>query len=129
MRLGKKIDRLSSSKMFRILQFTFMLIFACHWYACIWYWAGTTAPPDSGGIDPLPGEDGTSWVWRYDIENEQLGMRYTAALYWAVTTMMKSPWFHPASPYARSPRPLPRLPSPPPLPRSHGYDRAPHAPH
>jgi len=98
MRLGKKIDRLSSSKMFRILQFTFMLIFACHWYACIWYWAGTTAPPDSGGIDPLPGEDGTSWVWRYDIENEQLGMRYTAALYWAVTTMMKSPWFHPASP-------------------------------
>jgi len=98
LRLGKKIDRLSSSKMFRILQFTFMLIFACHWYACIWYWAGTTAPPDANGIELMPGEDGTSWVWRYDIVDESLGMRYTAALYWAVTTMMKSPWFHPASP-------------------------------
>lgn len=31
LRLGKKIDRLSSSKMFRIGQFTFMLLMAAHW--------------------------------------------------------------------------------------------------
>ena len=99
LRLGKKIDRLSSSKMFRILQFTFMLLMAAHWYACIWYWMGTESPPDpTAGIITLPGKSGTSWVFRQEIENEDLEMRYIASLYWAITTLMKSPWFHPASP-------------------------------
>jgi len=99
LRLGKKIDRLSSSKMFRIGQFTFMLLFAAHWYACIWYWQGTLVPPDNDdSIITAPGESGTSWVYIQDLQDESLAMRYTASLYWAVTTLMKSPWFHPASP-------------------------------
>ena len=44
-RLSKKIDKLSSSKMFRIAQFTFMLIMAAHFYACFWFWIGGSAPP------------------------------------------------------------------------------------
>jgi len=98
-RLGKKIDRLSSSKMFRIGQFTFMLLFAAHWYACIWFYVGTLAEPATGQpIVFLPGHEGTSWVYRKELQTEDVAMQYTAALYWAVTTLMKSPWFHPSSP-------------------------------
>jgi CRP-like cAMP-binding protein len=97
-RLGKKIDRLSSSKMFRIFQFTCTLLYACHCYACIWYWQGNSAAPLDGEVIELPGINGTSWVYRYELSNEDLQMKYTTALYWAITTMMKSPWFHPASP-------------------------------
>jgi len=99
LRLGKKIDRLSSSKMFRIGQFTFMLLFAAHWYACLWFWVGGTAEPAPGeGIDPAAGMHGTSWVYQRDFRNQTVAMQYTASLYWAVTTLMKSPWFHPTSP-------------------------------
>jgi len=98
LRLGKKIDRLSSSKMFRIAQFTFILLMAAHWYACFWFYLGNVAAPGAGGVDDLPGADGTSWVYRLDLKNESRTMRYTAALYWAVTTLMKSPWFHPNAP-------------------------------
>ncbi len=98
-RLGKKIDRLSSSKMFRIGQFTFMLLIFAHWYACIWFWQGKDAEPDDDdGIVTLPGHAGTSWVFRLSLEDESVAMQYTASLYWAITTLMKSPWFHPASP-------------------------------
>uniref|UniRef100_A0A7S2N488 Cyclic nucleotide-binding domain-containing protein n=1 Tax=Haptolina brevifila TaxID=156173 RepID=A0A7S2N488_9EUKA len=97
-RLGKKIDRLSSNKMFRIFQFTFVLVMFAHWYACLWYGIGSSTGNRNGEIDPLPGPDGTSWVYRLDMQDEDIGMRYVAALYWSVTTLMKSPWFHPNSP-------------------------------
>jgi len=98
-RLGKKIDRLSSSKMFRIGQFTFMLIFAAHWFACLWFWQGGEAEPGlNGTMISQPGATGTSWVYRYDIADETTSMKYLASLYWAITTLMKSPWFHPTSP-------------------------------
>jgi len=98
-RLGKKIDRLSTSKIFRIGQFTFMLLMSAHWYACIWFWAGESAPPDPvHGTNALPGVDGTSWVYRMGIDSESVTMQYTASLYWSLTTLMKSPWLHPNSP-------------------------------
>lgn len=98
LRLGKKIDRLSSSKMFRIGQFTAMLLMAAHWYACLWFFLGELAQPIDGFIDSLPGENGTSWVYRYDMADEDTATKYASSLYWAVTTLMKSPWFHPNSP-------------------------------
>ena len=98
-RLGKKINRLSSSKMFRIGQFTSLLLMAAHWYACLWFYMGGLARPTGGVVDALPGVHGTSWVYRLDMENEGMTMQYASSLYWAVTTLMKSPWFHPNSPY------------------------------
>ena len=98
-RLGKKIDRLSTSKMFRIAQFTLMLLSAAHWYACLWFWMGQGQPPDT--VDDMtesPGHNGTSWVYRLQLENESKLMQYTASVYWALTMLMKSPWFHPSSP-------------------------------
>ena len=103
LRLGKKINRLSSSKMFRIAEFTGILLMAAHWYACLWFFLGGLAlPPDgniNGTIDGQPGASGTSWVYRLDMYDEGLEMKYASSLYWAVTTLMKSPWFHPNSPY------------------------------
>jgi len=102
-RLGKKINRLSSSKMFRIAEFTGMLLMAAHWYACLWFYLGGLALPAggemNGTIDSQPGASGTSWVYRLDMYDEGLEMQYASSLYWAVTTLMKSPWFHPNSPY------------------------------
>jgi len=99
MRLGRKIDQLSSSKMFRIFQFTFMLLMAAHWYACLWFHMGNVQAPAPGEQpDFLPGWNGTSWQYRLDMNDENTMMQYTASLYWAITTLMKSPWFHPNSP-------------------------------
>jgi hypothetical protein len=98
-RLGTKIDRLSTAKIFRIFQFTVMLLMAAHWYACVWFWMGQGQPPDPvKGIMEYPGQEGTSWVYRLRLENETTEMQYTASVYWALTTLMKSPWFHPTSP-------------------------------
>lgn len=77
-RLGKKINRLSTSKFFRIAQFTLMLLFAAHWYACLWFWMGESQPPDPAeGLIEFPGQDGTSWVYRLHLENETKIMQYT----------------------------------------------------
>jgi len=102
-RLGNKIDRLSTAKSFRILQFTVMLLVAAHWYACFWFFLGeASGVPGEGGrpgyVILLPGANGTSWVHRFEMEDETQGMQYLAALYWSLTTLMKAPWFHPAAP-------------------------------
>ena len=98
-RLGTKIDRLSTSKMFRIFQFTMILLMAAHWYACLWMWLGEGQPPDPiSGLQEFPGQLGTSWVYKLHLQDETIGMQYTASVYWALTTLMKSPWFHPTSP-------------------------------
>lgn len=97
-RLGPKVTRLSTSKVFQIGQLTCILLMVAHWYACLWFWMGESAAPDGGVVDLMPGADGTSWVYRLDLEDETRTMKYLSALYWAVTTLMKSPWFHPNSP-------------------------------
>ena len=76
LRLGRKIDKLSSSKMFRIAQFTGMLLMAAHFYACIWFWMGGSQPPDPvDGMMMFPGERGTSWVYKMQLQNETIGMK------------------------------------------------------
>jgi len=99
MRLGKKIDRLSSSKLFRITQFTGALLLAAHWYACLWFYFGSSSPPDDfEGVVNFPGQNGTSWVFRTQVDHEGVAMQYFTSLYWALTMLMKSPWLHPISP-------------------------------
>ena len=98
LRLGRKIDRLSSSKMFRIFQFTCMLLMAAHWYACLWFYMGGESRPVNNTINFSPGVDGTSWVYSQQIDDESRPFQYMMSFYWAITVLMKAPSFHPASP-------------------------------
>lgn len=98
-RLAKKLERIAAAKTFRVLQFVLMLLTFAHWYACLWFWMGSSKPPDEGeAINPLPGMNGTSWIFRTQMEDEHFMMQYLASFYWALSMVMKSPWFHPVAP-------------------------------
>ena len=97
------------------------LAFWVHWVACGW-WALGVAQPDplggnsssggglggggglvgggggEGGEGIAIGAAGVSWVYRYGLEEEHLGMRYLAAFYFAITMVAKSPWLEPSPP-------------------------------
>lgn len=97
-RLAKKFEKLAAAKAFRVLQLTCILLICAHWYACIWFWMGSSSPVREEGIVGTPGANGTSWIFRLEMEDEDLSLKYTASLYWALTMVMKSPWFHPIAP-------------------------------
>ena len=44
-RLAKKFEKLAAAKAFRVMQFTAILLVIAHWYACIWFWMGSSNPP------------------------------------------------------------------------------------
>jgi len=73
---------------FRVLKYIFMMCFAAHLYACLFYAVGLNASADQ-----------STWIENYCVHNwgdslnsiclSDLGLasRYIAAVYWAVTTM------------------------------------------
>jgi hypothetical protein len=44
-----------------------------------------------------PGSNGTSWIYRLDLDEESLHVKYAISIYWALTMVMKSPWLPPNS--------------------------------
>lgn len=81
-RLAKKFEKLAAAKAFRVVQLTCILLICAHWYACIWFWMGSSSKPGSDVV-MTPGVNGTSWIYRLDMEDESLELKYTASLYCA----------------------------------------------
>jgi hypothetical protein len=96
----------SSSRALHLMRLVVILVTCAHWIACLWWLLGSTyAPPDAalgdehvGAAHALPSADGTSWVYRMDLEEDAVFVQYLASLYWALTVVVKSPWLHPSPP-------------------------------
>lgn len=61
-----------------VLRVLFLLFGVTHWGACAWYIVGSEVPEDG---------DEDSWVNHYINDVQSLGVRYTYALYFTLTTM------------------------------------------
>jgi len=67
-----------------IVKFTFIILFAAHWLGCIYFFAARIQTASYGGY---------SWLTEYlsftdaAIGERDVGEKYVASLYWALTTM------------------------------------------
>ena len=96
-RLIKKFEKLAAAKAFRVIQLTITLLFAAHWFACVWFAVGKTGVEHEDALLGLPGTNGSTWIHRLQISDEPFGVQYFISFYWALTMVMKSPWLAPAS--------------------------------
>ena len=78
-----------------------------HWVACVWFYIGISGPSDdsdppaliAGRIDAA---GGSSWLVRPNYGSVRLGSEssaqtYLSSLYWASSTLMKTPWVTPST--------------------------------
>ena len=61
-----------------LLKLLVFILFVAHWIACFWHLIGLYQEK----FTP------TTWLWIYNLQNEEWFTRYIASLYWAVTTMI-----------------------------------------
>lgn len=88
-RLLKKLDIFTTNKIIRVLKLIFLFLLLGHWIGCLWYFVGSYQA-ENIGANIFTGD----FVWiQYPLnagmgyEATDLRTKYTAAFYWAITTM------------------------------------------
>mgnify|MGYP002033796426 CR=1 FL=1 len=90
-RFVKRFDKLTGANMLRLLWLFMWFVLFSHLTACIWWAIGAY---DLRHAD----EFSLSWVRRTstrDLEGAPLDQKYLSSLYWALTTLLKTPWVGP----------------------------------
>ena len=104
LRVFKKLDVVAAANALRIVALMVLFCLTAHWFACIWWIIGFVEfqSDEQERLSHTLADGlghGVSWLQRVPgqplTNSSALEHQYWSAMYWSLTTLMKTPWVGP----------------------------------